>query len=73
MSLEADYLEAFETHSPDGIRSALAAGASATELIKGKTTIDRTRVVDRLAGTVEVKATERGLLSRERAPEHWRE
>lgn len=37
MSLEADYLEAFEEHSPEGIRAALAAGASATELIKGKT------------------------------------
>lgn len=40
MSLEADYLEAFEVHSPEGIRDALAAGASATALIKGKTPID---------------------------------
>ena len=39
MSLEADYLEAFEVHSPDGIRDALGAGASPTELIKGKTPI----------------------------------
>jgi len=39
MSLEADYLGAFEVHSPDGIRDALAAGASATQLIKGKTPI----------------------------------
>jgi len=37
MSLEADYLEAFEEHSPEGIRAAFAAGASATDLIKGKT------------------------------------
>ncbi len=40
MSLEADYLEAFEVHSPEGIRAALAAGASATELVKGKRPID---------------------------------
>ena len=40
MSLEADYLGAFEEHSPEGIREALAAGASATDLIKGKTPID---------------------------------
>jgi hypothetical protein len=40
MSLEADYLEAFELHSPDGIRHAIAAGASATQLVKGKTPID---------------------------------
>jgi ankyrin repeat protein len=40
MSLEADYLGAFEEHSADGIRHALAAGASATALIKGKTPID---------------------------------
>ncbi|HWN12183.1 MAG TPA: ankyrin repeat domain-containing protein [Pyrinomonadaceae bacterium] len=39
MSLEADYLGAFEVHSPDGIRDALAAGASPTQLIKGKTPI----------------------------------
>jgi hypothetical protein len=40
MSLEADFLGAFEEHSPEGIRDALAAGASATNLIKGKTPID---------------------------------
>jgi hypothetical protein len=40
MSLEADYLEAFEVHSPEGIRAALTAGASATALIKGKTPVD---------------------------------
>jgi ankyrin repeat protein len=40
MSLEADYLRAFEVHSPEGIRNALAAGASATRLIKGKTPVD---------------------------------
>jgi ankyrin repeat protein len=40
MSLEADYLGAFEEHSPEGIRDALAAGASATALIKGKTPVD---------------------------------
>ena len=39
MSLESDYLEAFEVHSPEGIRAALAAGASATALINGKTPI----------------------------------
>ena len=40
MSLEADYLGAFEVHSLDGIREALAAGASPTEPIKGQTPID---------------------------------
>jgi len=40
MSLEANYLGAFEEHSPEGVRQALAAGASPTELIKGKTPID---------------------------------
>jgi ankyrin repeat protein len=40
MSLEADFLGAFEEHSAEGIRDALAAGASATALIKGKTPID---------------------------------
>lgn len=40
MSLEAEYLEAFEVHSPDGIRAALAAGASPVEPIKGKRPID---------------------------------
>jgi ankyrin repeat protein len=39
MSLEADYLGAFEEHSADDIRAALAAGASPTALIKGKTPI----------------------------------
>ena len=37
MSLEADLLAAFEGHSPEGIRSALDAGQSAVEPIKGKT------------------------------------
>jgi hypothetical protein len=40
MSLEADYLGAFEEHSLEGVRQALAAGASPSELIKGKTPID---------------------------------
>ncbi len=40
MSLESDYLEAFEVHSPEGIRAALAAGANATQPLKGKTPID---------------------------------
>jgi hypothetical protein len=40
MSLESDYLEAFELHSPSQIRKALAAGASPTDLIKGKRPID---------------------------------
>jgi len=40
MSLESDYLEAFEVHSPEGIRQALAAGASPTAPIKGKLPID---------------------------------
>src|SRR5437764_13009559 len=40
MSLEADYLGAFEEHSPEEIRRALVAGASATKLIKGKKPID---------------------------------
>lgn len=40
MSLEADYLGAFEEHSPEGIRAALAAGASPTQHIKGKTPIN---------------------------------
>jgi len=40
MSLEADFLGAFEEHSPEGIRHALAAGASATKPIKGKTPMD---------------------------------
>ncbi len=35
MSLEADLLEAFECHAPDGIRAALAAGQSPTAPIKG--------------------------------------
>lgn len=40
MSLTADYLTAFEVHSPEGLRAALAAGASATQFIHGKTPID---------------------------------
>jgi hypothetical protein len=40
MSTEADLLGAFEDHSPDGIRGALAAGVSPTEPIKGKRPID---------------------------------
>jgi len=40
MPLEADYLGAFEEHSPEGIRAALAAGASPTMPIKGKRPID---------------------------------
>jgi Ankyrin repeat len=40
MSLQADFLGAFEVHSPAGIRAALAAGASPTALINGKTPID---------------------------------
>lgn len=40
MSLESDFLGAFELHSPAQIRAALAAGASPTELIKGKRPID---------------------------------
>jgi ankyrin repeat protein len=40
VSLESDYLEAFEVHSPDAIRSALAAGASTTSRIKGQRPID---------------------------------
>ena len=40
MSIEADYLGAFEEHSLDGIRQALAAGASPTTPIKGKAPID---------------------------------
>jgi hypothetical protein len=40
MTLRADYLEAFEVHSPDGIRKALAAGASAVDPIGGKKPID---------------------------------
>jgi hypothetical protein len=40
MTLEADYLGAFEEHSPEGIREALALGASPIAPIKGKTPID---------------------------------
>jgi hypothetical protein len=36
MSLEADLLAAFENHSPEKIQSALDAGISATEPIRGK-------------------------------------
>jgi hypothetical protein len=40
VSLESDFLEAFELHSPAKIRQALAAGASPIDLIKGKRPID---------------------------------
>ncbi len=40
MSLESDFLGAFELHSPTQIREALAAGASAIEPIKGKRPIE---------------------------------
>ena len=40
MSLETDYLGAFEVHSPEGIRAALAEGASATAHIKGRTPVE---------------------------------
>jgi ankyrin repeat protein len=40
MSVEADLLGAFEEHSPDEIRTALAAGISPTEPIKGMRPID---------------------------------
>jgi ankyrin repeat protein len=40
MSLEADYLGAFEVHSPEEIKQALARGASATTLIKGRPPIE---------------------------------
>src|SRR5687768_13912424 len=40
MSLEADFLEALEEHSPEAIRESLAAGASPTALIKGKRPVD---------------------------------
>src|SRR5678815_4586026 len=40
MSLESDYLGAFEEHAPEDVRRALAAGASATQPIKGKKPID---------------------------------
>jgi hypothetical protein len=40
MSLEADYLGAFEEHSVRDIRAALAAGASPVALIKGKRPVD---------------------------------
>ncbi len=40
MSLESELLGAFEVHSPEGIRDALAAGASPTDLIKGQRPID---------------------------------
>jgi ankyrin repeat protein len=36
MSLEADYLGAIEEHSPEEIRRALAAGASATQPVQGR-------------------------------------
>ncbi|HKE23799.1 MAG TPA: hypothetical protein VKB88_15645 [Bryobacteraceae bacterium] len=40
MSVEADLLGVFETHSPDGIRKVLAAGASPTEPIQGMRPVD---------------------------------
>ncbi len=40
MSFEAELLGAFEVHSPEGIRESLSAGASPTELIKGKRPVD---------------------------------
>ena len=40
MSLESDFLEAFELHSPEGIREALAAGSSPVSPIGGKRPID---------------------------------
>jgi hypothetical protein len=40
MSLESEYLGAFEEHSAQGIRAALNAGASPVERIKGKRPID---------------------------------
>ena len=40
MPLEADFLAAFEVHSPERIGDAIAGGASPTALIKGKTPID---------------------------------
>lgn len=40
MSIESDFLEAFETHSPEDIRASLAAGASPIALIGGKRPID---------------------------------
>ena len=40
MSIESDFLEAFETHSPEGIRASLAAGASPIAPISGKRPID---------------------------------
>ena len=40
MSLEADYLRAFEEHSPEGLRAALSAGASSTALIRGRSPIE---------------------------------
>lgn len=40
MSLESDFLEAFELHHPEAIRRALAQGASPTALINSKRPID---------------------------------
>ena len=40
MSIESDFLEAFETHSPEDILASLAAGASPIALIGGKRPID---------------------------------
>ena len=40
MSLEDDLLEAFELHSPEGIRKALNRGISASARLQGKTPIE---------------------------------
>lgn len=40
MSIESDLLEAFELHSPTGIRKVLATGASPVGLINGKRPVD---------------------------------
>ena len=40
MSVESDFLEAFETHSPEDIRASLAAGASPVARIGGKRPTD---------------------------------
>src|SRR6476646_5077356 len=40
MSIESDFLEAFELHSPPEIRKALAAGASPVDPIEGKRPVD---------------------------------
>jgi len=40
MSIESDFLEAFELHSPPEIRKAIAAGASPVDPIEGKRPVD---------------------------------